>query len=279
MRCSEIIESVESDDDMFGTPVRLRKDLPYAEKVALQLPPGMPQGTPESEQQVLDAAFDILERDLGLKKAQAVFRDNDFKSDVIHYYDYHGEDLIEDKDISDDDLFGSERSRDYVIVSPEGEILKRLDDVSLGYAIEVAKGAAAQWSEYDGQIELLRVDDIIDGEEEYTEIPFMDNDVSESDESDNDLFGETTLASQVEKLINTKHKVFTRIMGARGQVTGVRGNSLILKTSPRSTTRYSWGGGSEGLDNGRFKLNRDPAKGVWYVDYTDDPWDIEVNTR
>ena len=175
MRCSEIIESVESDDDMSDEEL-FGKDLPYSEKVALQLPPGMEQGTPRGEQQVLDAAFDILERDLGLKKAQAVFRDNDFKSDVIHYYDYHGEDLIEDKDISDDDLFGSERSRDYVIVSPEGEILKRLDDVSLGYAIEVAKGAAAQWSEYDGQIELLRVNDTIDGEEEYTEIPFMDND-------------------------------------------------------------------------------------------------------
>jgi hypothetical protein len=176
MRCSEIIESVESDDDMFGTPVRLRKDLPYAEKVALQLPPGMPQGTPESEDRVLAAAFDIIERDLGLKKAQAVFRDSDFQSDVIHYYDYHSEDLIENNDISDDDLFGSERSREYVIVSPDGEILKRLDDVSLGYAIEVAKEAADRWSEYHGHIELLRVDDIIDGEEEYTEIPFMNND-------------------------------------------------------------------------------------------------------
>jgi hypothetical protein len=46
----------------------------------------------------------------------------------------------------------------------------------LGYAIEVAKGAAVRWAEYHGHIELLRVDDIIDGEEEYTEIPFMDND-------------------------------------------------------------------------------------------------------
>lgn len=93
------------------------------------------------------------------------------------------------------------------------------------------------------------------------------------DFEDDELFGATTMASRIEKLITTKQKVYTRIMGARGQVTGVRDDNLILKTRPHSTTRYMWGGLE--TNPGKYKLSRDPAKGVWYVDYAEDPWEVE----
>jgi hypothetical protein len=92
------------------------------------------------------------------------------------------------------------------------------------------------------------------------------------DHSDEELFGETTLADRIAQLLQAKQKVFTRLMGARGQVMRVDDSgNLVLRTSPRSTTRYSWGGVASNPE--KYKLTGNPAGGKWYVDYAEDPWD------
>ncbi len=83
------------------------------------------------------------------------------------------------------------------------------------------------------------------------------------DADDDELFGETTLLKRIEQLLSAKQKVFTRVPGAMGQVMSLNGDNLILKTRPHSTTRYSWGGLENNPD--RFKLERNPADGRWYL--------------
>jgi hypothetical protein len=92
------------------------------------------------------------------------------------------------------------------------------------------------------------------------------------DAEDDELFGTTTMANRIAKLLQAKQKVFTRVMGARGQVMRVDdGGYLVLRTRPGSTTRYSWPGVAN--DPEKYKLTGDPAEGRWYVDYAEDPWD------
>lgn len=86
--------------------------------------------------------------------------------------------------------------------------------------------------------------------------------IVENDESDDDLFGTVSLINKIESLIQHKQKVFTRVPGAMGQVMSVSDGNLILRTRPRSTTRYSWGGVVSRPDD--FKLEKGPD-GMWYL--------------
>lgn len=92
------------------------------------------------------------------------------------------------------------------------------------------------------------------------------------DLEDDELFGTTSMSDRIARLLQAKQKVFTRVMGARGQVMRVDdGGYLVLRTRPGSTTRYSWPGVAN--DPEKYKLTGDPAEGKWYVDYAEDPWD------
>jgi hypothetical protein len=90
------------------------------------------------------------------------------------------------------------------------------------------------------------------------------------DADDDELFGETTLLKRIEQLLSAKQKVFTRVPGAMGQVMSLNGDNLILKTRPHSTTRYSWGGLENNPD--RFRLERNPADGRWYLVDAENPF-------
>lgn len=103
--------------------------------------------------------------------------------------DYERNSVVEDE--SDDDLFGTEALRKFAVVSPDGEILKELENGTVRQAIEMARAAFVKWGDYYkdyGGIALIRSN--IEGEydENSQEIPFS-TEIDESDESDDDLFG------------------------------------------------------------------------------------------
>jgi hypothetical protein len=95
-----------------------------------------------------------------------------------------------ESDMSDEDLFGTEASRKFAVVSPDGEILKELENVTVQQAIEMARAAFVKWGDYYddyGGIALIRSN--IEGEydENSQEIPFS-KEIDESDMSDDELF-------------------------------------------------------------------------------------------
>jgi hypothetical protein len=98
----------------------------------------------------------------------------------------------------------------------------------------------------------------------------LDHQGMNEDADDDELFGETTLIKRIEQLLSAKQKVFTRVPGAMGQVMSLNGDNLILKTRPHSTTRYSWGGLENNPD--RFRLERNPADGRWYLVDAENPF-------
>ena len=107
------------------------------------------------------------------------------------YSFYAGYRRLKENDVSDEDLFGTEASRKFAVVSPDGEILKQLENVTVKQAIEMAREVSAKYGDYYddyGGIALIRSN--IDGEydEHYLEVPFS-NEIDESQEpSDDELF-------------------------------------------------------------------------------------------
>jgi hypothetical protein len=107
------------------------------------------------------------------------------------YRFYAGYRRLKENDVSDEDLFGTEASRKFAVVAPDGEILKQLENVTVKQAIEMAREVSAKYGDYYddyGGIALIRSN--IDGEydEHYLEVPFS-NEIDESQEpSDDELF-------------------------------------------------------------------------------------------
>lgn len=103
-----------------------------------------------------------------------------------------------ESDESDEDLFGTEASRKFAVVSPDGEILKELENGTVQQAIEMARAAFVKWGDYYddyGGIALIRSN--IDGEydENSQEIPFS-KEIDESGMSDDELFGNSSTLSR-----------------------------------------------------------------------------------
>jgi len=107
------------------------------------------------------------------------------------YRFYAGYRRLKENDVSDEDLFGTEASRKFAVVAPDGEILKQLENVTVKQAIEMAREVSAKYGDYYddyGGIALIRSN--IEGEydEHYLEVPFS-NEIDESQEpSDDELF-------------------------------------------------------------------------------------------
>jgi hypothetical protein len=103
-----------------------------------------------------------------------------------------------ESDESDEELFGTEASRKFAVVSPDGEILKELENVTVQQAIEMARAAFVKWGDYYddyGGIALIRSN--IEGEydENSQEIPFS-KEIDESDMSDDEMFGNSSTLSR-----------------------------------------------------------------------------------
>jgi len=107
------------------------------------------------------------------------------------YSFYAGYRRLKENDVSDEDLFGTEASRKFAVVAPDGEILKQLENVTVKQAIEMAREVSAKYGDYYddyGGIALIRSN--IEGEydENSLEVPFS-NEIDESQEpSDDELF-------------------------------------------------------------------------------------------
>ena len=119
MRYNELTENTQPDDELFGSDRKIiSTGGSYAEAVARAIQPGL-RTTPwtrASEDAILNAAFTLVKRDTGnTKRAQGIFRDDDFLSDILSYY---GE--LEDgraysngvnEEESDEELFGPNDDR------------------------------------------------------------------------------------------------------------------------------------------------------------------------
>jgi len=144
--------------------------------------------------------------------------------------DYERNSVVEDE--SDDDLFGTEALRKFAVVSPDGEILKELENGTVRQAIEMARAAFVKWGNYYkdyGGIALIRSN--IEGEydENSQEIPFSKK-IDESDMSDDEMFGNSSMLSKAAaKRIRKDDPVFSSL--------AVKINQLVRKLQNSS---FDW---------------------------------------